>query len=351
MTGTKAIANHQIKLNMSSEEEQRVNDIYSKIRHTEPLISSDMMRLAAKSDSHFEGLSNSVKTADSIEDKLKRMHHFNAKTSPSQEIMQMHDLIRYTEIVKHENIPQATKKAIYELENQGYVHSGTKNYFSTPFKGTEYMGMHLNFISPYGSEIELQIHSEESLSAKHKGHDLYEQLRSVSCKQEIKDELCKDISKIHQSISKPKGYEDIHDFNLKKADRERIMQERMRKTAVLIRNNDNIEVYDVLKNGQKIMHGFEGRFSDGSMLVYQNDHVHRRARIASLTNKGIEISDTDAKSLELTPVQIDKILRHQEHVHDNWMQENIGDAEKEFICMLNEEQNVEEKNNSYEAER
>ena len=351
MTGTKAIADHQIELNTDQEEQQRVNDIYSKIRHTEPLISSDMMRLAVKSNSHFEGMSHSVKTASSIEDKLERMHRINQKTKPSQAIMQMRDLIRYTEIVKHEDIPNATKKTIQELENQGYVHSGTKNYYTNPFKGTEYMGMHLNFISPYGSEIELQIHSEESFSAKQKGHDLYEQLRSVSCKQEIKDELCKEIAKIHQSVSKPNGYDRIHDFSLKKVDRERIMQEQMSKTAVLIRGSDNLEVYDVLKNGQKVLHGFEGRFSDGSMLVYQNDYAHHRSRVASLTNKGIEISDTDANSLELTPSQVDKIIRHQEGIHENWMQENVGNTEKEFMSIINEEQTTEKKKTTSDIER
>ena len=335
MTGTKAITDHDIKLN-NPDEQQRVNDIYNRIRHTEPLISSDLISLTAKEGANMDGLSFSVKTASSIEDKLARMHRINPKSTPSKDIMQMRDLVRYTEIVKHEDIPDATEKMIKALENKGYVHSGTKNYYANPFRGTEYMGMHLNFISPYGSEIELQVHSKESFAAKQEGHALYEQLRSVSCKQETKEKLQKEIVAIHQSVSKPKGYERIKDFSLNLNDRERLMKEHMSKTAVLIRESENAEVYDVLKNGQKLMHGFEGRFSDGSMVAYQNDYQHHRTRIASLTKDGMEMSDVEAKSLELKPQQVEQIIEHQENVHEDWMKSHFGCVDIDLSIPLKE---------------
>ena len=40
--------------------------------------------------------------------------------------------------------------------------------------------MHLNFISPYGQEIELQVHSKSSFDAKQEGHTLYERIRKMS---------------------------------------------------------------------------------------------------------------------------------------------------------------------------
>ena len=258
-------------------EKDRIQLCYDQIRSLEPLITSDMLKLEKALQVKFSGLEFSVKTGSSISDKLARSKEkCTAQRKPfvpGRELRRMKDVIRYTEICSHDEIISKTNDTIKQLEQSGYILSGCKNYYRNPFPSTGYMGVHLNFITPYGQEIELQVHSEESFQAKQEGHSLYEKIRSVSTLEKDKDALLKEIRQIHGQIDKPKEYETLKDFTLR--GKERIIQDRQNHMSFEMgyKKGDKVQsmAYTVKMDGKPILHGFENTQSDGSVFFYRNN--------------------------------------------------------------------------------
>ena len=166
-SGTMAMVNHTFT---SEQLNDKLFYEYNKIRVIEPLITSAINNVADNLETEFSGLEYSVKTAPSVEDKLLRAEKrdTSGRFSPKRELANFKDMIRYTEICNHRDIASVTKDTIEFMKEQGYTLSGTKNYYTHPFGATGYKGIHLNFISPYGQEIELQVHSKESFDADRK---------------------------------------------------------------------------------------------------------------------------------------------------------------------------------------
>ena len=230
MSGGKAAANRIIP-----GFDDRLNEEYEKTRMLEPLITADIRKVTSQLGTGLTGVEFSVKTGTSIADKLERAKQYAdearakiaflggktaGKFDPHAELAKMKDVIRYTEICPHDDIISTTKRTIEEMKKQGYELSGVKNYYANPFTGTGYMGVHLNFISPYGNEFELQVHSKESFDVKQKGHDLYEKIRAVGTRPEDPSEHRKT-----EGLRQPEGFldgkvgEKRHDVKKRGADR------------------------------------------------------------------------------------------------------------------------------------
>ena len=338
---------HIIPPNDRTEEEyQRMQDTYDKIRVLEPLISSDMNDIAKELGTSFDGMEYSVKTASSISDKLKRMQknyvEQYSKTglshpfSEADILAKMKDIVRYTEICDHEEIFNVAKDTIASLSDRGYVISGIKNYFKSPYPNTGYMGLHLNFISPYGQEIELQIHSPESFKAKQDGHHLYEFIRSHQVPE--KDEYQERIREIHKSIPKPQGYDTLDTWPKTRKDKQRIVSENTRiqtelkkSMNVLIEksscNHVNSMVYKISKNGEPLFHGFENIGSDGSVFFYQYNEKTEEGSVGSLTPGGNASKEYSAKNIEFTVEETLQMALDREITHEKWIQEHFRDGE------------------------
>ena len=338
MSGGKAAANRIIP-----GFDDRLNEEYEKTRMLEPLITADIRKVMSQLGTGLTGVEFSVKTGTSIADKLERAKQYadeaRAKISflggktagsfdPHAELAQMKDVIRYTEICPHDDIISTTKRTIEEMKKQGYELSGIKNYYANPFAGTGYMGMHLNFVSPYGNEFELQVHSKESFDVKQKGHDLYEKIRAVGTRPEDKEEMRKEIRKIHQSIEKPKDYGSLKDFSMARSVKRDIMSKRRAQTDVSISSKkgdgpSRSMVYSVTKQGKKIACGFENVYSDGSMWRYQNDMRNGTAAVFVCNKKGAEISAHNAVPFEQTLGGALSLAAKIEERHAKWMKENF----------------------------
>ena len=212
-SGTMAMVNHTFT---SEQLNDKLFYEYNKIRVIEPLITSAINSVADNLETEFSGLEYSVKTAPSVEDKLLRAEKrdTSGRFSPKRELANFKDMIRYTEICNHRDIASVTKDTIEFMKEQGYTLSGTKNYYTHPFGATGYKGIHLNFISPYGQEIELQVHSKESFDAKQKGHELYEKIRAVSTLKRDKEAMKEEIKRIHGIVKNPPNIEAIHDYKM-----------------------------------------------------------------------------------------------------------------------------------------
>lgn len=332
-SGIKAIIDNEFPI-----EERVAENFYNKKRVLEKEITKLVKESIENTGNKLEGLEYSFKGAKSVIDKIKRERANTDDIFKTDEdiLNEFSDLFRYTEICKHDEIINVTKKTISEMKKNGFVLSKVKNYYNKPFKATGYMGMHLNFISPMGEIIELQVHSEESFKAKQEGHILYEKIRSVSTPIEEKEKLKEEVLKIHTSVKKPKGYKSFKDYFINNELKKQIQEERKRNFEVKLKTqeadkyNSKISIFAVYKEGKKIGSGFEAKLSDESALQFYQDE--KNADILCVTNKGeLTAEKKVAKILDkdFSIQNIQSFVDNWEEKHTQYMQNLEKDERKE----------------------
>ena len=351
-SGTMAMVNHTFT---SEQLNDKIFYEYNKIRVIEPLITSTMNSVADNLGTEFSGLEYSVKTAPSVEDKLLRAEKkdMSGKFSPKQELSNLKDIIRYTEICNHKDIASVTKDTIEFMKEQGYTLSGTKNYYTNQFEATGYKGIHLNFISPYGQEIELQVHSKESFDAKQKGHELYEKIRAVSTLKKDKEEMKEEIKRIHGMIKNPPNIETIHDYKMPQEKKDELLAIGKEQTfieyesKITASNSEAIRFSIYYKNQEApILDGYEHRYPDNSVKHYHSISTkkERSAVVTSVDKTGHEIA---AHATAVHPREFNEIARLADKTvkkHEEWIAANFPDTDKskEYVELNNNEKIIEE---------
>ena len=328
---------------------------YNRERVCEPLITRDVMDAASSSGAKLDGLVYSAKTGNSVGDKLARsisgasllgsdilMEDGRGKFLPnpdrlrsflSHELQDTKDLVRYTEIVGHDDIPDKTLDLIKKMEEKGYIHCSTKNYYTNPFPGTGYMGMHTNFISPYGQIIEIQIHSEESFAAKQKGHALYEELRGNYNGVEDKEKKYAAIREIHQSVPLPAGYEKVADMKLPYRKMTSLAKAMKIVTDVQVKkvkgkNDLQCTLFSVRRNGEEKLNGFDVRFPEGDSWAYRKDSRDADARFESIRCDPRSGGVAEMSVLPQKPVTFD--LSEVMRIAEKWMDANTEWLKEHF---------------------
>lgn len=341
ISGTKASVNHKNEF-MGQEAEA----LYNRIRFTEPLITKDMDEITKSHGTRLAGLEYSVKTADSVSDKLMRIekesHRKFGNLDKEREVRIMKDIVRYTEICAHSKIFDTARESRKELEKRGYVLSAVRNYYKNPYPETGYMGLHMNFITPYGQEVEFQVHSQESFDVKQEGHELYEKIRSVSATIADKDQLKEDLYDLHQSIERPEGYKAVDNYLMPYKERRSLIAERSSQVKVkLERTRDSADrsippvvKYEVIQNGKVVLKGFECEFSDQGVWRYVADREN--AGITAINKNSTVISSKPAKIEDVSLNRIISWVQRQEKAHDAWMRENYAEKMMEDLGIMKE---------------
>lgn len=319
ISATKSLINNTFKEYDSSS----LQEEYTKKRVIEPLITKDLALLSNKLGTSWCGLEYSVKTASSIEDKIKRVQKSDPDRTPEEIIVNLKDIIRYTQICEHEKIFDVAKDTINILQENGYSLLGLTNYYEKPFPSTGYKGLHLNILSPYGQEFELQIHSEESFKAKDIGHELYEKIRSVSTPIEEKERLKPEIFKIHSQIPNPPGYKDLHTQTFAKPLKRNLDVEI---SSIEDKSLKTKNIFYIVKDDSQnvLVSGFENYHSDGSILTGKQFAGEDKVTTVSFTNKGEYITE-DKADIDLSsinePVNISVIMERTAYL---WEQKQKG---------------------------
>ncbi len=190
-----------------------VQAIYDRARENERKITPDMEAIAKKLGTEMYGLEFSVKTASSLERKIdKKMLE---RTFTEEEVMEnMGDIVRYTQMCKHDKIAENALKTVELLRQKGYDISEIDNKYlktSTPYKG-----VHINALSPDGQKFELQMHSKESMAVKESIHPIYEEARKTTISPQLRKELEKQMQMISSKLPKPKGIESVQNYRKRK---------------------------------------------------------------------------------------------------------------------------------------
>lgn len=201
-SGAAANKDHVLKLSPAAQ------NAYDKARRAEPGITKDLVDISKQLGMQMTGLKYSVKTATSVENKVKRKS--KGRLTPKDEakvIAGMGDLVRYTQMGKHADLAKNTRITIDTLQKRGYKVTKLDNKYLD--KKSDYKGIHLDVVSPTGQKFELQIHSKESMAVKNKLHPIYEKSRNLPAGSAEQLKLKKQMQDISAGLAMPDGIENL----------------------------------------------------------------------------------------------------------------------------------------------
>ena len=319
----------------------RLSEEYHKIRLIEPLILVDMKLFSEEFGLELKKLENSVKTATSIEDKLLRTEEvkniFGEKFNELEAFRSFKDNIRYTMIAEHDEIFDKGKMLINALENNGYVLSGFKNHFRNQSMNLDYKGLHIDFITPFGQEIEIQLHSNITFQANRESHKLYEIARKISTPTEEKQLLKEKINKIYAAIPDSKGF-DKFPYVFELENKEKVIDNMQKEIDLHVdyvqteaNNSPYVLSYSVYIGGQEILEGYEHIFSDGSACVYQYNALTKTSFKTSLSPNGDEIKTIELPKQETDLFSAIESATMVEKSHLKWVIEDELEHTEEIL--------------------
>ncbi|WP_027406129.1 hypothetical protein [Anaerovibrio sp. RM50] len=194
---------------------QRAQMIYNMAIAKEQYITMDMLDIAKKLDTAMVGLEHSIKTASSIKKKIERLtYEALLEGEPPKKdyvyVAELGDLIRYTELVQHDEMADKVRNTVLLLEDKGYILYELDNKYLVR-KG-RYKAVHLNVLSPSGQTFEIQIHSRETLKAYHFTHKLYEEWRKPETSVARKAVLHAIIRNTYDNLPLPTGIYQLKNY-------------------------------------------------------------------------------------------------------------------------------------------
>jgi hypothetical protein len=148
------------------------------------LDTTDVFKGAAKATGgQMRGLNHRIKEEPSLKRKIGGIVK-ETGMDPQHAQHEIHDALRYTISFKDQDYTTANmNKVITHMENAGYKVVPTKtggrvkNYWA---EGDTYKGINMNFVTPRGMTVELQLHSNKSFNLKEKNHPRYEESRLLN---------------------------------------------------------------------------------------------------------------------------------------------------------------------------
>lgn len=185
--------------------------IYDLAIAREPAITKDMIAIRDTLDIDFYGLGNTLKTAESVLDKIHRL----AEKDLAQNIVKqdyeyvaiLGDLVRYTFMCEHVNLTRQTLAILQELRERGYSIDEIDNKYLR--RDIYYKAIHINATAPNAQKFEIQIHSPESMQLNVFTHKMYEKSRDVKTPALEKQMLREKIKLAYASLPLPEGIETI----------------------------------------------------------------------------------------------------------------------------------------------
>lgn len=194
---------------------ERAQVAYNMAKANEPRITLDMLDIAHRLGTSMDGLEYSVKTASSVVSKIERKTDkaLQAGETPKKDfeyVSETGDLLRYTQVVNHDEIAAKVRATVQLLEDKGYTVDEIDNKYLN--EEGRYKAVHLNATSPSGQHFEMQIHSPESLAASRATHTMYEEWRRPETSEERKAELFTMIKSTYDSMPLPKDIMSLQSY-------------------------------------------------------------------------------------------------------------------------------------------
>ena len=239
---------------------EAVQKAYDSIRHTEPLITRDVLRIVDRAGAECAGLPFAVKTGSSLSGKLA------LETPPWEDIStnsvyKFKDIVRYTVLASNKDFTDVAKNVMSSFSKAGYELFQVKNRFIDPIQTTGYRGLHLNFVSPYGVKIEVQCHTPDTFRTKMMVHDLYKETQNPCLSETRRDGYCRLMRSYYEQTRSVPHVEEIPSC------KHQILE--IVQPSVHIKHNADrsSECFSVSKNGQILLSGYECHGERGNISV------------------------------------------------------------------------------------
>ena len=238
-----------------SEEAQRA---YDSIRHTEPLITRDVLRIVDRAGAECAGLSFAVKTGSSLSSKLL-LENPSREDVSANSVYKLKDIVRYTVLAGNKDFTDVVKNVMSSFSKAGYELFQVKNRFIDPIQTTGYRGLHLNFVSPYGVKIEVQCHTPDTFRTKMMVHDLYKETQNP-CLSDTRREGYFRLMRSYYEQTRPVPHvEEIPSIGIHPCDVPDI-------SVSVIKDAQNLqESFAVCQDGKELLSGCEYKNANGHM--------------------------------------------------------------------------------------
>lgn len=233
-----------------------VQKAYDSIRHTEPLITRDVLQIVDHAGAECAGLPFAVKTGSSLSGKL-------ALENPSREdisansVYKLKDIVRYTVLASNKDFTDVVKNVMSSFSKAGYELFQVKNRFIDPIQTTGYRGLHLSFVSPYGVKIEVQCHTPDTFRTKMMVHDLYKEAQNPHLSETRRDGYFRLMRSYYGQTRPAPHVEEIESINIHPCDAPDI-------DVSVIKDVQNLqESFVVCQDGKELLSGCEYKDANG----------------------------------------------------------------------------------------
>jgi hypothetical protein len=179
--------------------------IYIKAIRNEPHITQELQEIVKAYGGYLDGLEYRLKSPSSVFEKI----YVRPEKTP---IVDMNDIVRYTEIQNPDKLVSSVQGTISDLEKNGYEIIKLKNTWIDDT--TPYQGINAQIISPDGQSFELQFHTPESFALKNSEemHGLYEQTRVLHKLSKEYVTLTDKMFELSDMLEVPKDIKSIKSF-------------------------------------------------------------------------------------------------------------------------------------------
>ena len=189
--------------NKTMDKTSLANDLHKAAESAEPQI-TELLLLAGSGIASFAGLENRLKTAASIEEKIRRTAERMGITEQEAAGF-LDDTLRYTALLPVDAFVSQYLSMMRVLKAQGVEVVTIRNTWQP---GTPYKGLHL-YLRKDGVLFELQFHTPESYDLKQRLHAMYEEARMAETPKKRRNELLAEMRKQSKELTEPQGIGEI----------------------------------------------------------------------------------------------------------------------------------------------
>ena len=189
--------------NKTMDKTSLANDLHKAAESAEPQI-TELLLLAGSGIASFAGLENRLKTAASIEEKIRRTAERMGITEQEAAGF-LDDTLRYTALLPVDAFVSQYLSMMRVLKAQGVEVVTIRNTWQP---GTPYKGLHL-YLRKDGVLFELQFHTQESYDLKQRLHAMYEEARMAETPKKRRNELLAEMRKQSKELTEPQGIGEI----------------------------------------------------------------------------------------------------------------------------------------------
>lgn len=237
---------------------EKAQEAYDSIRHTEPLITRDVLWIVDHAGAECAGLSFAVKTGSSLSSKLS-LENSSGEDVSANSVYKLKDIVRYTVLASNKNFTDVVKNVMSSFSKAGYELFQVKNRFIDPIQTTGYRGLHLNFVSPYGVKIEVQCHTPDTFRTKMMVHDLYKETQNPCLSETRRDGYFRLMRSYYEQTRPVPHVEEILSIGIHPCDVPDI-------SVSVIKDTQNLqESFAVCQDGKELLSGCEYKDANGHM--------------------------------------------------------------------------------------